>query len=108
MWCSEEGLRASGLGEVHWLSGCISSPVRSAKQNCGTADCKRQNPHLIQEVADVVIAEPLGLQQLVQVGLHETLNDVDIFHVLLARGAQDVADVDHVLVVEPCQDLDLS
>ena len=57
--------------------------------------------HLVQEVADVVIAEPLGLQQLVQVGLHQTLNDVDILHVLLAGGAQDVPDVDHVLVVEP-------
>lgn len=31
---------------------------------------------LVQEVADVIVAEVLRLQQLVQVGLHQVLHDV--------------------------------
>ena len=41
--------------------------------------------YLIEKIADVIIAQPLGLQQLVEVGLHQTLDDVDILHCILAR-----------------------
>ena len=49
----------------------------------------------------------LSLKKLVKIGLHETLNDVDIFHLIHTFGAQNVPDVDHVLMIESGQDFDL-
>ena len=48
---------------------------------------------LIDKVSYVIIAKPLVLEQLVKVGLHECLYDVDILHVLIRRGTQDVKDI---------------
>ena len=42
---------------------------------------------LIEKVADVVVAEPLSLEQLVKVSLHETLDNVDILHGVNAGGS---------------------
>ena len=37
---------------------------------------------LIEKVADVIVAEPLGLQQLVQIRLHQALHYVDVLHTI--------------------------
>ena len=63
---------------------------------------------LIEKVADVVVAEPLCLEQLVKVSLHETLDNVDILHGVNAGGSENVSDVDDIFMIEPGQDLDLS
>ena len=49
----------------------------------------------------------LSLQKLVKIGLHETLNDVDIFHLIHTFSSQNVPDVDHILMIESGQDFDL-
>ena len=59
---------------------------------------------LVEKVADMVIAQPLSLEELVQVGLHEALDDVDILHGVKGAGPQNVPDVNDVLVIEPGQD----
>jgi hypothetical protein len=63
---------------------------------------------LIEKVADVVVAEPLCLEQLVKVSLHETLDNVNILHGVNAGCSENVSDVDNILMIEPGQDLDLS
>ena len=64
--------------------------------------------YLVEKVADVIIAKTLGLQQFVQVGLHQTLDDVNILHRVLAGGSQDVSDINDVFMIKSGQDLDLS
>lgn len=63
---------------------------------------------LVEEVADVVIAQLLRLQQLVQVRLHEALHNVDVLHAADVGGANNVANVNDVLVLETGQDFNLS
>ena len=62
---------------------------------------------LVEEVADVVIAQPLGLEQLVEIRLHETLDDVDVLHGVHGGRPEDVSDVNNVFMIEPGQYLDL-
>ena len=62
---------------------------------------------MVEEVADVIITQPLRLQQLVEVGLHETLDDVHVLHGVEGRRPQDVTDVDNIFMIEPSQYFDL-
>ena len=70
-------------------------------------DVRQASEDLIEEVADVVVAQSLCLQQLVKIGLHETLHDVHVSQAVHTDCPQDVPDVDDVLVLEPVEDLDL-
>ena len=45
-------------------------------QHVGRVDVLEASQDLVEEIADVVVAQPLSLQQLVQVRLHQSLNDV--------------------------------
>lgn len=45
-------------------------------QHVGRVDVLEASQDLVEEVADVVVAQLLGLQQLVQVRLHQSLHDV--------------------------------
>ena len=71
-------------------------------------DVLQTSEDLIEEVANVVIAESLSLEKFVEVCLHETLDDVDILHGVKRGGPENVADVDNVFMIEPRQDLYLS
>ena len=64
--------------------------------------------YLIEEVADMIIAQSLGLQQFVQICLHQTLHNVDVSQTLHVNRSEDVSDIDDVLVLEPVEDLDFS
>ena len=46
------------------------------QQQQKTQQSNKQQANLIKEVADVVVAQSLGFQQLVQVGLHQALKEV--------------------------------
>ena len=69
-------------------------------EDVGRVDVLQATQYLVEEVADVVIAQSLGLQELVKVRLHQTLNYIDIFHCVLAGGSQDVSDVNDVFMIE--------
>lgn len=45
-------------------------------EDIGRVNVLQPTQDLVQKVADVIIAELLGLQQLVQVCLHQVLDDV--------------------------------
>ena len=64
--------------------------------------------NLIEKVTDVVVTEALGLQQLVQIRLHEALDYVNILHGVDAGCSQDISDINHIFMVEPGQNLDFS
>jgi hypothetical protein len=53
---------------------------------------------LIQKIADVLVADRLSFKQLVQVRLHETLHNVDVFHLIYRGRTYDVLYVDYILV----------
>lgn len=46
-------------------------------QHVSTVDVLETTEDLVGEVADVVVAEVLRLQELIEVGLHQRLNKVD-------------------------------
>ena len=71
-------------------------------------DVLQTSQDLIEEVANVVIAESLSLEKFVQIGLHQTLDDVDILHRVQGCGSKNIADVNYVFMIEPCQDFYLS
>ena len=50
--------------------------LQVAVQHVGRVDVLQAAQDLVEEVADVVVAQLLGLQQLVQVRLHQSLHDV--------------------------------
>ena len=77
-------------------------------EDIGGVDVLEAAKNLIEKVADMVIAQPLGLQQLVEICLHETLDDVDILHGVQRGGPQDVPDVNDVLMVEAGQNFNFS
>ena len=56
----------------------------------------------------MVVTEALGLQQLVQIGLHQALDYVNILHGVDTRGSQDISDINDIFVVEPSQNFDFS
>lgn len=45
-------------------------------QHVGRVDVLESSQDLVEEIADVVVAQLLALQQLVQVRLHQSLHDV--------------------------------
>ncbi len=45
-------------------------------ENVGRMDVLESTEDLVEEVADVVVAEVLRLQQFVEIGLHQCLDDV--------------------------------
>ena len=56
---------------------------------------------MVEEVAYVVIAQPLRLQQLEEVCLHQSLDDVHVLHGVQGGRPQDVADVNNIFMIEP-------
>lgn len=56
-------------------------------------DVLEPTQNLVHKVSYVIIAETLVLEQLVKVGLHECLYDVDILHVLIGCWTEDVKDI---------------
>ena len=48
-------------------------------EDVGRVDVLQTSEDLVEKVADVVIAQVLSLQQLVEIGLHEDLHDVGVF-----------------------------
>ena len=70
-------------------------------EDIGRVNVLEAPENLIKEVANVVIAQPLRLKQLVEVSLHETLNDVDVLHCVHRGGPENVPDVNNVFMIEP-------
>ena len=56
----------------------------------------------------MVIAQPLRLEQLVEISLHETLDDVHVLHGVHGGGPKDVTDVNNVFMIETGQNFYLS
>lgn len=75
-------------------------------EDIGGVDVLEASEYLIEEVADMIIAQSLGLQQFVQIRLHQTLHDVDVSEALHVERSEDVPDIDDILVLEPVEDLD--
>ena len=48
----------------------------------------------------------LSLKQLIQIGFHQALNDVDVSHLVNGSGPDDVPNVDDVFMAESREDLD--
>lgn len=51
-------------------------------QHVGAVNVFQAPQDLVEEVADVVIAQPLCFQQFVQVRFHQALHDVNVFHLV--------------------------
>ena len=85
------------------ITGCVQQEVAGLQisvKDIGGVDVLQASQYLVEKVADVIIAQPLGLQQFIKVSLHKTLNYIDIFHCVLAGGSQDVSDVNDVFMIE--------
>ena len=48
----------------------------------------------------------LSLKQLIQIGFHQALNDVDISHLVNGSGPNDVPNIDDIFMAESREDLD--
>ena len=48
----------------------------------------------------------LSLKQLIQIGFHQALNDVDISHLVNGSGPNDVSNIDDIFMAESREDLD--
>ena len=86
------------------IAGCVQQEVAGLQipvEDVGRVDVLESPENLIEEVADVVIAQPLRLEQLVEISLHETLDDVHVLHCVHGAGPEDVADVNNVFMIEP-------
>ena len=53
-----------------------------AMKHIGRVNIFESPQYLIQKVAHMLVADRLCFQQLVQIGLHQTLHNVDIFHLI--------------------------
>lgn len=61
------------------VTGGVDEQVRGFQvpvQHISRVDVLQASQDLVEKVADVVVAQLLGLQQLVQVRLHQSLHDV--------------------------------
>ena len=76
-------------------------------EDIGRVNVLEAPENLVEKVANMVITESLGLEQLVEVCLHQALDNVDITETVDVDWTEDVADVDDILVLEPVEDLDL-
>lgn len=74
--------------------------LQVAMQHIGRVNVLEAAQDLVQEIADVIVAQPLRLQQLVQIGLHQALHDVHVTHAVYAVDAQNVADIDDLMRAE--------
>ena len=63
---------------------------------------------LVEQVGHVVVAQVVGADDGVQVGVHVLLDEVDLAEALETRGLLDVEDFDDVRVVEALEELDLA
>jgi hypothetical protein len=52
----------------------------------------------------VIVAEALVLEQLVKIGLHECLYNVDILHVIVGRRAKNVKDINDLMATDQTHD----
>lgn len=68
----------------------------------------RKATHLVDEVLAMVVAEGLGPDDTVEIGLHEFLDEVDFLEELEGGGLEDVEDGDDVLVAKVAEELDLA
>ena len=64
--------------------------------------------YLVEEVADVVVTQPLGFQKFVQVRLHQGLHDVHILQSLNSWRPQDVSNVNYVFMLKSVENFDFS
>ena len=106
------GVGDAGQAKVADLQLAVGVQQNVARLQVAVEDIRRVDvleaaQYLVEEVADVVVAELLSVEQLRQVGLHQRLDDVDVAHSLDGRRADDVDDVDDVLVAEAGENLDL-
>ena len=62
-------------------------------QHIGRVDVLEASQDLVEEVANVVSSQALGLEQLVQVCLHQCLYNVDILHLFVRGRPKDIMDV---------------
>ena len=116
--CEEAGVivfrvRHTGQSEVTDLevAGSVEQEVAGLEvpvQDVGRVDVLETPQYLVEEVTDVIIAQSLGLQQLVEICLHQTLDNVDVSKALHSERSEDVPDVDDILVLEPVEYLDFS
>ena len=89
---------------------CVQQQVAGLQvtvENIGRVDVLESPENLIKKVADVVITESLGLEQLVEVSLHQALDNVDITQTVDVDWTEDIAYVYDIFVLKPVQDLDL-
>ena len=63
---------------------------------------------LVYEVLAVIVAELLGTNDAVKIGLHKFLDEVDLLEVIERGRAENVEYGDDVLVVEVAEELDLA
>lgn len=63
---------------------------------------------LVEQVGHVVVAQVVGADDGVQVGVHVLLDEVDLAEALETGGLLDVEDLDDVRVVEALEELDLA
>ena len=54
-------------------------------ENVGGVDVLEAPQYLVEKIADVIIAQALGLEKFVEICLHETLDDINIFHGVVTR-----------------------
>lgn len=67
-------------------------------------DVLQASKYLVEEVADVIVAQSLGFQQLIQIGLHQTLYDVHVAHLINWARSNDVPYIDD-LALDECGQL---
>ena len=92
------------------IASCVQQQVTGLQvtmEDIGRVDILEAPENLVEKVANVVITESLGLEQLVEVSLHQALDNVDITETVDVDWTEDVADIDDILVLEPVEDLDL-
>ena len=92
------------------IASCVQQQVTGLQvtmEDIGRVDVLEAPENLVEKVANVVITESLGLEQLVEVSLHQALDNVDITETVDVDWTEDVADIDDILVLEPVEDLDL-
>lgn len=67
-------------------------------------DIFKPTQNLIDKVSYVIVAEALVLEQLVKIGLHERLYNVDILHVIVGRWAKNVKDINDLMATDQTHD----
>ena len=79
-------------GGVEEQIGRLQVPV----QHIGRMDVLQSSEYLVEEVANVVVAQPLRLQQFVQIRLHQALHNVHVLHLVNIHRSNDVSYVNYL------------